>query len=166
MRARLHLTLTDARGGVLAERRAANAVMQQGARLVAELFAGQGGPITHMGVGTSDAPDGEAYDTAALTTDGLGGEVVAAVPADAFFFAVDAERRVLTVRVRGTLPAAAAVTDADAGASIREAGLIARTEAGDVLYNRVTFDPLGKGDDHEMTLFWEVTFPYGDLHFL
>jgi hypothetical protein len=32
-----------------------------------------------------------------------------------------------------------------------------------VLYNRVTFAPIVKGNDHELTMFWEVTFPYGDL---
>jgi hypothetical protein len=32
-----------------------------------------------------------------------------------------------------------------------------------VLYNRVTFAPIIKGNDHELTMFWEVTFPYGDL---
>jgi hypothetical protein len=35
-----------------------------------------------------------------------------------------------------------------------------------ILYNRVTFAPIQKGDDHELTLFWEITFPYGDLQWL
>jgi hypothetical protein len=35
-----------------------------------------------------------------------------------------------------------------------------------VLYNRVTFAPVQKADDHDLTLFWEVSFPYGDLHWL
>ena len=35
-----------------------------------------------------------------------------------------------------------------------------------VLYNRVVFAPVDKGDDHELTLFWEVEFPYGDLQWL
>jgi hypothetical protein len=35
-----------------------------------------------------------------------------------------------------------------------------------VLYNRVVFPPLDKRDDHELTLFWEVEFPFGDLQWL
>ena len=35
-----------------------------------------------------------------------------------------------------------------------------------MLYNRVTFAPVTKGDDHELTLFWEVEFPFGDLQWL
>jgi len=58
MRATLHLELLDRDGAVLASRVHGNAVMQSGAQLVADLFAGRGSPITHMGVGTSDAaPD-------------------------------------------------------------------------------------------------------------
>jgi hypothetical protein len=30
----------------------------------------------------------------------------------------------------------------------------------------VVFAPVDKGDDHELTLFWEVEFPYGDLQWL
>ena len=73
---------------------------------------------------------------------------------------VDEINRVVRVRVRGTLPDAAAV------GTVREAGLLARSAPDSaVLYNRVTFAPIDKRDDHELTLFWEITFPYGDLHF-
>jgi hypothetical protein len=68
------------------------------------------------------------------------------------------------VRIRATLPPPAAV------GRIREAGLLARPEGGDgstdVLYNRVTFAPIDKRDDHELTMFWEVEFPFGDLQWL
>jgi hypothetical protein len=46
---------------------------------------------------------------------------------------------------------------------VREAGLISRNGGAAVLYNRVTFAPISKGNDHELTLFWEINFPYGDL---
>jgi len=55
MRAVLQLRLTDREGRVVATRRAANTVLVSGAQLIAGLFRGEGGPITHMGVGTSDA---------------------------------------------------------------------------------------------------------------
>lgn len=67
------------------------------------------------------------------------------------------KKRLVTVKIRGTMPNASAV------GTIREAGLLSKGEGGTVLYNRVTFAPLTKGNDHELTLFWDVSFPYGDL---
>ena len=64
------------------------------------------------------------------------------------------------VRVRGTIPAA------DAVGTLREAALMARSGDSVQLYNRVIFAPIEKGNDHELTLFWEVGFPYGDLQWL
>ena len=139
--------------------------MTTGAQLIADLFAGTGAPITHMGVGTSDtAPDDVAIT--ALTNDVNGDDVpltgatLGAIPADAFRTTVINERRVVQVRVRGTLPADAAI------GRIREAGLVSQRETATVLYNRVVFAPVDKRDDHELTLFWEVDFPFGDLQWL
>lgn len=165
MRAKLHVFVTDRRGVVVDERRGSNTVLTAGAQLIADLFAGTGGPITHMGVGTSDtAPDD--VTVGALTNDVNGddepltGATLGAIPAEAFTAAVIAERRVVQLRVRGTLAADAAI------GRIREAGLVSQREAGAVLYNRVVFAPLDKRDDHELTLFWEVDFPFGDLQWL
>ncbi|MGH9137324.1 MAG: hypothetical protein ACRD0G_09805 [Acidimicrobiales bacterium] len=165
MKARLHLCLMDRRGTVVDERRASNTVMTTGAQLIADLFAGTGTPITHMGVGTNDsAPDDVAVT--ALTNDvngddePLDGDTLGAIPPEAFTATVVAERRVVQVRVRGTLAADAAI------GRIREAGLVSQRGAGTVLYNRVVFAPVDKRDDHELTLFWEVDFPFGDLQWL
>ena len=169
MRALLRLELTSGIGDgrrLLEVREAHNSVMQAGADLIARLFAGQGTPITHMGVGTSAAPESDQFDTAGLRNEAVGdvppldGPVEAALPADAFTFAVDATRRVVTVRIRGSLPDAAAV------GIVREAGLLARSDADVRLYNRVTFAPIEKGADHDLTMFWEVSFPYGDIQWL
>lgn len=163
MRANLTVELTDATGATLARRRAHNAVMRAGADLIARLFAGSGSPITHFGVGISDTPETETFTTATLTNaagggaEPLQGATEAAIPAEAFTIDVDETRRVVRVRVRGTLPAEAAV------GTVREAGLVSRQGETAVLYNRVTFAPMAKGADHELTLFWEVDFPYGDL---
>jgi hypothetical protein len=141
--------------------------MQSGARLMANLFAGKGTPITHMMVGTSDAPESDSFSTTALANESVNGEptlsapVDVAIPPEAFSEPeLDETHRLFRIRVRGTLPNAAAV------GTVREAGLV--SEAGDtvILYNRVTFAPIQKGDDHELTLFWEITFPYGDLQWL
>jgi hypothetical protein len=167
MRARLELEVTDCDGRPVACRRATNSVMRQGAALVADLFRGAGNPITHMGVGTSDAPS-ESFDTAELTNEASGGRPAlegateVAIPAEAFGDPqVDPARRVVHVRFRATLPDSAAV------GTVREAGLLSRGDDGEaVLYNRVTFAPVEKAGDHELTLFWEVSFPYGDLQWL
>jgi hypothetical protein len=140
-------------GALLAERVATNAVLQSGAALLARLFARQGGGITHMAVGASDEPESEAFATAALAE-----ATEVAIPADAFQIdPPDPVKRVVRVRLRATVPAPEAV------GSIREAALVARDGDTVTLYNRVVFAPLDKGDDHELTLFWEVAFPYGDL---
>ncbi len=152
---------------VVAERRAKNTVMQSGARLVAQLFSGAGGAITHMGVGTSDA-EPDLTTTLALSNEAVGdappltGGTTAPIPIEAFDLETDEVRRLIRVRVRATLPATAAI------GRIREAGLLSRSaESGDdVLYNRVTFAPIDKSDDHELSMFWEVEFPFGDLQWL
>lgn len=167
MRARMHLTLTGPGGVPVAERDATNSVMRSGAELVGRLFAGGGTGITHMAVGTSDAAETDAFTTTALANSdgnggaGLVGDTEAPIAAAAFSTTTDEAKRLVLVRVRATLPAAAAV------GKVREAGLVSRADGGDpVLYNRVTFAPIGKGDDHELTMFWEVSFPYGDLQWL
>jgi hypothetical protein len=166
MRAEVDIELKSRSGEVIARRHARNAVMRGGAQLIADLFAGRGTPITHMGVGTSDAP-ADTFALAALANE-AGGEgqpallppTEAAIPVEAFSSQIDEVQRVVRVRLRGTLPPEAAV------GTVREAGLIARAGASAVLYNRVTFAPVAKGNDHELTLFWEVTFPYGDLQWV
>jgi len=164
MKAKLHLVLTDPGGAVVDERRAHNTVMATGARIVADLFAGVGSPITHMGVGTADAAP-EDVGVTALTNGGgddapLTGSTLAPIASSAFTATLVPERRVVQVRVRATLPPDAAV------GRIREAGLVSQGDGDPVLYNRVVFAPVDKGDDHELTLFWEVEFPYGDLQWL
>jgi hypothetical protein len=166
MRAHLRIELRSAAGETLAVREADNSVMQGGAQLVARLFAGQGAPITHMGVGTSNEPESGDYDTTALKNEAVGDAQPLAAPIEValvpetFTFSVDTAHRVVQVRVRGTLPQAAAV------GTIREAGLISRSGDTASLYNRVTFAPVLKGNDHELTLFWDVSFPYGDLQWV
>jgi hypothetical protein len=168
MRAQLRLELKNKDGKTLEVRHAHNAVMRAGAQLVADLFAGKGTPITHVGVGTSDAPETDAYATEALSNEPLGdleplkGDTAVAIPPEAFLPPeIDEKSRVVRVRLRSTLPADAAI------GTLREAGLIARNEKDEaILYNRVTFSPITKGDDHELTMFWEVSFPYGDLPWL
>jgi hypothetical protein len=162
MRGRLRLELRDRDGALVDLRVEENAVMRSGAELLASLFSGRGTGITHMGVGVSDDPETN-YATTALTNppegdpDRLEGGTEAAIPAEAFVQATDEVNRVVRVRVRGSLPNAAAV------GVVREAGLLSREGQEVRLYNRVTFAPIRKEADHELTMFWEMSFPYGDL---
>lgn len=153
MRARLRIELKTKAGEVIAAREAGNAVLQGGAALLARLFSGQAGGITHMGVGTSDIPESETFGTTALSE-----STEVPIPPDAFQVdPPDPVRRVVRVRVRATVP------PADAVGTIREAALVSRSGDTVTLYNRVVFAPIEKAGDHELTLFWEVGFPYGDL---
>lgn len=165
MRAVLRLQLRDAAGAVAARRVAHNTVLLSGGRMVADLFAGTGAPITHMAVGTSDEDPGAVTVTALSNDDGTGqpgltGDTAVAIPSEAFTTTIDEALRRVVVRVRATLPDAAAV------GTLREASLISRRDDGDVLYNRVVFAPVTKGATHDLSLFWEVEFPYGDLQWL
>ncbi len=163
MQGKVRMLLLDAQGKPLVERNSKNSVMRGGGELIARLFSGQGSPITHMAVGTSDAATPDDFSLAELKNEAVGeipalmGETDVELAATAFSIAVNAEKRLVTVKIRGTLPNASAV------GTIREAGLLSKDEGGTVLYNRVTFAPLTKGNDHELTLFWDVSFPYGDL---
>ena len=156
MRAHLRIELKSMSGETIAVRQEYNSVLRGGADLLARLFSGQGAGITHMVVGTSDAPESDTFGTTTLSE-----PTEVPISADAFQIdPPDPVKRVVRVRVRGTVPAAGAV------GTIREAALLSRAGDTATLYNRVTFAPIQKTDDHELTLFWEVGFPYGDLQWL
>jgi hypothetical protein len=153
MRAELRIELRTRTGALTAVRHAHNSVLQSGAGLLAGLFARRGTGITHMAVGTSDAPETEAFATTALTE-----PTEVAIAPEAFQVdPPDPVKRVVRVRVRATVPAP------DAVGTLREAALVSRAGDTATLYNRVVFAAIDKANDHELTLFWEVAFPYGDL---
>jgi hypothetical protein len=167
MRATVRLELRDAAGSVVGTRDARNSVMRAGAELVANLFAGKVTvPITHMGVGTSGEPTPDQFSSASLTTAGgtpdtsLQGDTDVPIAPGDFIIKTDPDHRLVRVQLHATLPPAAAV------GTLREAGLLSKKDAQSSLYNRVTFAPIEKQDDHELTMFWEVTFPYGDLNWM
>lgn len=166
MRAHLTLQIRDRTGQILAGRSAHNAVMRQGAELVAKLFAGTGMPISHMGVGNREILEEPDFEIEGLinepdsTGQTLEGDTAAPLPEGAIEIEADETNRRIHVTIRGVMPEEAAV------GTIREAGLLADTPDGMVLYNRVQFEPIDKGDDHELTLFWEIDFPYGDVQWV
>jgi len=166
MRAHLTIQTRDSHGRTLQCRRAHNAVMQKGAELIAQLFSGTGAPISHMGVGNRETVEGPAFEVTELvnTEDSngqtLAGETLAPLPENSMKIEPDPEHHRIRVTIRGVMPEDAAV------GTVREAGLLAETADGMVLYNRVEFEPIEKGDDHELTLFWQIDFPFGDVQWV
>jgi len=156
MRAFLRLEIRENSGELISVREAHNSVLRSGADLLAQMFALRSTGITHMAVGSSDAPESQDFATTALSNP-------TEVPLTADSFQIDPPdpvKRVVRVRIRGTVPAAAAV------GTLREAGLVSHNGDTSLLYNRVVFAPVDKTGDHELTLFWEVGFPFGDLQWL
>ena len=156
MRAFLRLELRRTDGGLITAREAHNSVLRSGAGLLANMFAMKSTGITHMAVGSSDAPESQDFATTALTN-----ATEVTISPDAFQIdPPDPVKRVVRVRVQGTVPAALNL------GTVREAGLVAHNGDTASLYNRVVFAPIDKAADHELTLFWEVGFPFGDLQWL
>jgi len=156
MRAFLRVELRGFGDDLIAVREAHNSVLRSGAGLLANMFALKSTGITHMAVGTSDTPETQDFTTTALTN-----PTEVAITANAFQIdPPDPVKRVVRVRVQGTVPA-----EANLG-QVREAGLVAHNGDTVLLYNRVIFAPIDKAAGHELTLFWEVGFPFGDLQWL
>jgi len=173
IRGNLYIELRDPRGGRILARRARNTVVRSGASLIADLFAGVlTTPVNGMGVGTSGQPLSAPYELAALTTVDdtgqplSGATAVAIAPADIKTETLEDEQRIL-VSIRGVLPKTAALSHAGATSFLSEAALgilSADTTTAPSLariYNRVVFDPIPKGPEHELALYWEISFPYG-----
>ncbi|EIV92710.1 hypothetical protein [Frankia sp. QA3] len=164
----LVVELHDPTGTAIARRRAHNAVLAGGAQLVADLFRGTvgAGPVNRMTVGADPAPEVPPFATTELSpsapdTGELTGPRDVELAPEAFTVALDAERRRILVTARAVLPAG------DPGTALRgpvaEAALLHHAEDGTRrLYNRVAFEPVVKRPEQELSLYWEVAFPFGD----
>jgi hypothetical protein len=168
--ARLTAELRDASGTAIARRVAHNAVLSGGAALVADLFRGTGGagPVNRMAVGANPAPEVPPFATTELSASSpevgeLSGVRDVELAPEAFTVTADAEGRRVLVAVRAVLPAADP-GDVDAlHGPVAEAALLHQASDGARrLYNRVTFEPVDKRPDQELSLYWEVAFPFGD----
>jgi hypothetical protein len=152
---RLTLQIHSPDGTQAAERRASNIVLRRGAEIVANLFAGvdEARPIdrVQVGFGTEAADVGATAltppDDGAIDPDALDGPVAS----DDFAIETDAAARLVRVSIAATF---APTVDLD---DVSEAGLL----AGDQLYNQVVFEPVDMRVGQDITLFWEVDFPFG-----
>jgi hypothetical protein len=170
IRGTLTIELRDDRGEVVLRRRANNTVVRSGAELIAALFAGRStAAVNGMGVGTNAMPLAPPYEATALTlTDAAGGTLsgptAAALAAeDVKIETLAAEMRV-RVSIRGLIPKNGALASDGGTAMLGESALGALAADGSKLttiYNRVVFEPVPKSKDHELALYWEISFPYG-----
>jgi hypothetical protein len=146
------LAVRDHNGLLVAERRAPNSVLRQGAELVAKLFAGQATtPIDAVRVGfgteplaadeTALRPPPTPVDAGALTSPVAPGDCTVSTDRD----------DLVQVAITAAFTPIAPLTD------VTEAGLA----GGDVLYNQVLFDPVTLRPGQAVTFFWEIDFPFG-----
>jgi hypothetical protein len=169
---RMRLDLISPGGGIAARRRATNSVMQGGAELIADLFRGSAAtPVNGMAVGTSSEPPAPPFTTSALTTTHGDGTLALdrfAVPlaANAMSVEVLPDLFKVRVRVRAVIPADAANSPDPQVASVEIGEAALGVLAADGLslarlYNRVVFEPVAKTRDQELTLYWDIDFPFG-----
>lgn len=151
---RLYLSVHSQHGLLVAERRACNMVLRQGAAVIAALFSGAAGavPINTIQVGF-------AHDTATPELTALTPPTDASIPAAALRSPVAASDfkviadRPGTVQVVVTSVFKPSVELVD----VTEAGLL----AADKLYNQVVFEPVTLRPGQDITFFWEIDFPFG-----
>ena len=153
-RGRMTLQIRSAEGAPVAERHASNIVLRRGAEIVANLFAGVGeaGPIDRLQVGFGT----EAADVGATALTPPEGEVDpdaldSLVEADDVVIETDSSARLVRVSIAATFKPTIDLDD------VSEAGLL----AGQQLYNQVVFEPVDMRVGQDITLFWEVDFPFG-----
>jgi hypothetical protein len=149
-RGRMRLEVRGPGGRVVAERRATNIVLRGGAELIAKLVTGTASkPINQVGVGfATEVADAGA--TALTGKDGVAPPPPTAIPADSF--TIDATRpRAVAISVASVYHPQSELTD------VSEAGLL----ADDDLYNQVVFEPVTLRVGQDVTIFWEIEFPFG-----
>jgi len=157
---RMKMTVRDADGALLAQRRVDNQVLRGGALLVAQLFAGAAdvGPIDAVQVGWNREPaDAETTTLGAPPPPPPPAEPIAASalrsPVRAENFSLDTSRRdAVQVSVSTVFRPTVDL------AEVSEAGLM----AGDRLYNQVVFEPVTLRVGQDVTFFWEIDFPFGN----
>jgi len=150
---RLHLRV-QSRHGVVAERRARNIVLRQGAAIIAGLFSGTGGVTAINRIRVGFSTDSGSPELTALTP-----------PADATIPAAALESPVVAADFRvsadGSDSVRVSVSSVFAPSvelrDVTEAGLL----AGDKLYNQVVFEPVTLRPGQDVTFFWEIDFPFG-----
>jgi hypothetical protein len=152
---RMILRVADADGTLVAERRAGNMVLRGGASIIAALFTGAAGakPVDTIGVGFATNP-GDA-ELILLTPPPADKKI----PPAALFTPLTADSFSVASDLAGSVQVSVAArfkptVDLD---GVTEAGLL----AGGTLYNQVIFEPVTLKTGQDVTLFWQIDFPFG-----
>ena len=151
LRGKLHLQVCES-GRRVAERRATNLVLRQGAEAVARLMAQLEGaePINQMQVGVG-RETGDASLTALTSPEGVALETLRS-PVEVTDFELRTDGPAFI-----QLSVAAIFRPSQDLVGISEAGLL----AGPVLYNQVVFEPVDLRADQDITFFWDLEIPFG-----
>lgn len=149
MKGRLTLRLCQSDGTLVREQVVDNLIVNSGRTLVANLFAGQGGPkpVTHIAVGTNGTPTNPNQDK-------LLSEVIRKPIAGKIVKPANNDRVQVQVSIDlddNEPPVPAGQT----AVGLQEAGIF--NEDG-IMYNRVSFPVVNKTADFQLTLFWEIIF--------
>jgi hypothetical protein len=153
MRGRVTVALHDRDGNVVYERTHPNRIVRAGRQLVAQLFSGvsvgaQPSRVTHMGVGTGAVPPNDDQ------TD-LANPRAPRNPITQVTYSDVTEAGVK--RVRASLQTVFDFAEANGADPLREAAIFTAASGG-VMYNRVVFDPVTKGNTFKLTLIWDIVF--------
>jgi hypothetical protein len=150
------LRVEAADGTLLAERHAGNMVLRGGAAIIANLFTGAGSakPIDTIGIGFAKLPGDAELIQLTPPPDPAAGikpeELRTPLPPESFTIAAD-QAGAVQVRVAARFKPTRELAD------VSEAGLL----AGDSLYNQVIFEPVTLSTGQDVTLFWQIDFPFG-----
>lgn len=153
-RGRLHIRVCDRDGALLAERRTRNIVLRQGAGIIASLFAGQAGALPINTVKVGFAQEGATAETTALVPPAdntIPATALISPIAPTDFTVVSDGTASVQVRIASVFRPSVELVD------VTEAGLM----AGETLYNQVVFEPVTLRPGQDVTLFWEIDFPFG-----
>ncbi len=163
--------LREPGGPVICRREAHNTVLRSGAELIADLLSGRAStPINAVAVGIDPEPSAPPYERTSLTIAIDGTPVIGNVAQPLTI--TDAEPQVasddfqIKLRFRSVLAPGmgAPLDETQVAADIGEAALGVLAEDGLSLariYNRVVFEPIPKRREHELSLYWEISIPYG-----
>ena len=145
MQGKVKISLKEAKTGrIVKHREIHNKVVTDGRELVAKLFIGElTTPVTHMAVG-SDGTEPSDEDHA------LRAEIGRVAMESLVVSTEDSTAKVKLTATFGT----------DISGPLQEAGIFTAATGG-IMYNRVTFPVINKGENHTLTLEWEIIFPPG-----
>lgn len=149
-------------GAVVLERRVKNLVTLAGRTLLAELLIGtvDGFDSIALAVGGPSADPGYQQQPVTLEDTALQNQLESVavsfgVPTPMQDKATEGQPLRVFTQISGTLEA----DDNGESLAMNEAGIIITKRDGtEVLYNRVTFEPITKAPGMQMTLIWEVIF--------